>query len=316
MLASLIWPPGDTSTGDARVSEDTPSEPTGERDADDAAHAGAADPVDRDTGGGRSGLLGRSRRPAVVAGAALLLVAGALVLLRRPPERPDGLVILYGDSLSTEASTAFVEELARTSDAEVVVRAVPGEAPCDALGAMRVDVELEPAVVVIQYVGNNATPCTRGPGGERLTGQALVERTEADIRTATELFATAGTRVVLVGGPHAPGLPGDATLEVAEAYNEVVNEWAGRDLGRVRYADAAATVTDPDHGYVDRLPCRDDEGPAEGCVDGEVVVRAEDRIHFCPVTHAELTCPVPAPGAVRFGEEMARVVRVALDPDL
>jgi hypothetical protein len=294
------------------VSEDRPSEPSSEP----SAEAGARDPVDRPAGAGRSGILGRRRRLAVVTGVALVLVAGAVVLLRQPPEPPDGLVILYGDSLSTEASTAFVEELARTSDAEVVVRAVPGEAPCDALGTMGEDVALDPAVVVIQYVGNNATPCTRGPGGERLTGQALVERTEADIRTATELFATAGTRVVLVGGPHAPGLPGDATREITEAYNAVVNEWAGRDLGRVRYADAAATVTGPDHGYVDRLPCRDDEGPAEGCVDGEVVVRAEDRIHFCPVAHTELACPVPAPGAVRFGEEMARVVRVALDPDL
>jgi hypothetical protein len=302
-----------------RVSEDTPSEPTGERDGD----PGAADPVDtadraeREVGARRRFRhLGRRRGQAAAAGVALVVVVGAAGLLRRPPDPPEGLVILYGDSLSAEASTAFVDELARTSDAEVVVRAVPGEAPCDALGTMRADVALEPEVVVIQYVGNNATPCTRGPGGEPLTGPALVERAEADVRTATELFVTAGARVVLVGGPHAPGLPGEATLEIAEAYNAVVNEWAGRDLGRVRYADAAATVTGPDHRYVDRLPCRADEGPADGCVDGEVVVRAEDRIHFCPVTHAELACPVPAPGAARFGEEMARVVRVALDPDL
>lgn len=303
------------------MSEDTPSEPSGGGGTDAAppgAGAGAdpGDPVDRDTAGGRSGLRRRPRPLAVVAGLVVLVLAGAVAVLRQPPDPPGGLVILYGDSLSAEASTAFVDELDRTSDAEVVVRAVPGEAPCDALDTMRADVELDPTVVVIQYVGNNATPCTRGPGGERLTGPALVERTEADVRAATELFATSGTRVVLVGGPHAPGLPGDATLEIAEAYNAVVNEWAGRDLGRVRYADAAATVTGPDHGYVDRLPCRDDEGPDEGCVDGEVVVRAEDRIHFCPVVHTELACPVPAPGAVRFGEEMARVVRVALDPDL
>jgi hypothetical protein len=299
------------------VSEDRPSEPSGERGTDPGAtDSGATHPTEREAGGGRSGRLGRLGRPAVAAVVALVLVVGAAILLRRPPDPPDGLVILYGDSLSVEASTAFVDELARTSDAEVVVRAVPGEAPCDALGTMRADVELEPAVVVVQYVGNNATPCTRGRDGEPLTGQALVDRAEADVRTATELFASAGARVVLVGGPHAPGLPGEATLEIAEAYNAVVNEWAGRDLGRVRYADAAATVTGPDHRYVDRLLCRDDEGPAEGCVDGEVVVRAEDRIHFCPVTHTELACPVPAPGAVRFGEEMARVVRVALDPDL
>ncbi len=248
-------------------------------------------------------------------GAAVLLVgAGAVLVLRQPPERPDGLVVLYGDSLSFEASGAFVDELARTSDAEVVPRVEPGTSPCDVLETMADDAALEPAVVVMQFVGNNQSECMLGPDGERLVDQALADRTEADVRAATEMFATQGTRVVLVGGPTAPGLPGNPDL--ADAYNRIVNEWAGRDLGQVRYADAAATVTGPDHGYVDRLPCRDDEGRAQGCVDGEVVVRSPDRIHFCPIEIDGIVCSVPAPGARRFGEEMARVTRLALDPDL
>jgi len=274
---------------------------------------------DRHDGGDPSGPPpARRRRLTVAAGtaAATLVLLGTAVALRQPPPAPTGRVILYGDSLSMEASGAFLDELGRTADAEVITRAVPGEAPCDALDDMTADLALAPAVVVIQYVGNNGSPCSRGPDGRPLTGADLVERTEADVRAATELFATRGTRVVLVGGPDAPGLPGGAARGIADAYNEIVNEWAGRDLGRVRYADAAATVSGADHAYADRLPCRDEEGPDEGCVDGEVVVRAEDRIHFCPVTHDDLACPVPSPGAARFGEEMARVVRVALDPDL
>ncbi len=246
---------------------------------------------------------------------ALLLAAGAIVAFREPPAPPGGLVILYGDSLSLEASGGFLDGLAHTTRAEVIMRPMPGKSPCDALGTMRTDLALEPTVVVIQYVGNNGSDCTLGPGGEGLTGRALVERTEADVRTATEMFATQGTRVVLVGGPDAPGLPGDASLGIAEAYNDIVSQWAGRDLGRVRYADAAATVTGPDHGFAARLPCADDEGPDRGCEDGEVVVRSADRIHFCPVSHNEMVCPVPSPGAWRFGEEMARAVRLALDPD-
>lgn len=254
----------------------------------------------------------RRLRAAAVALVVALAAAGAVVAFRRPPAPPEGLVVLYGDSLSLEARAGFEADLKETTEARVMLRTVPGVAPCDALPDMREDLALQPTVVVIQFVGNNSSACARGPAGETLTGAALVERTAADVRAATELFATAGTRVVLVGGPEAPGLPGDAALDIADAYNDIVNEWAGRDLGRVRYADAAATVTGPDHAYRDRLPCRDDEDAADGCDGGEVTVRSPDRIHFCPVPHDEPVCPVPAPGARRFGEEMARVTRMAL----
>lgn len=248
-----------------------------------------------------------------MAALAVVTLVGA-VTLRQPAPRPDGRVILYGDSLSYEAGGAFRAEIERTTDAEVVNRVVPGLSPCDMLDTMADDLELDPTVVVIQYVGNNASGCSLGPDGEELTGRALADRYEADVRAATELFAADGVRVVLVGGPDAPGLPGDASLEIGEVYYDIVNEWAGRDLGQVRYADAASTVTLDDGTYTDRLPCRDDEGADEGCVDGEVVVRSPDRIHFCPVEHGEFECPEPAPGAHRFGEEMARVTRFALDP--
>lgn len=276
---------------------------------DDEPRAGDDDPAAGAGAGGR-----RRRRLALAVGVALAVAVVAVAALRQPPPPPDGLVILYGDSLSVEAAGDFVRELGRTTEAEVVTRPVPGLSPCDALDTMRADLALEPAVVVIQYVGNNVSPCMLDDEGRPLTGQALTDRIGADVRTAAELFATAGTRVVLVGGPHAPGLPaGDATLDIAEAYLRIVNEWAG-ELGRIRYADAAATVTGPDHGYADRLPCRDGEGPDEGCTDGEVVVRSPDRIHFCPTEHDGLQCPVPSPGARRFGHEMARVTRLALDP--
>jgi hypothetical protein len=243
---------------------------------------------------------------------ALVVAVGAVALLRRPPPRPDGLVVLYGDSLSVEAAPAFVDELARTTDAEVIVRAVPAEAPCDANDDMQNDLALRPTVVVIQFVGNGATACMLDPDGRRLEGRALVDRTAEDVGAATEMFATRGTRVVLVGGPDVPGLPENPGLGVSEAYNELVNEWAGRDLGRVRYADAAAAVSGPAHSFTEALPCRDDEGEAEGCADGRVVVRNDDRVHFCPQAVDGLACPVPSPGARRFGLEMARVTRMAL----
>ncbi|HKY69184.1 MAG TPA: SGNH hydrolase domain-containing protein [Acidimicrobiales bacterium] len=261
----------------------------------------------------------RSRRrwPSVAIVAAVVAVAAVVVaVVRQPPAEPEGTVVVFGDSLSVEAREAFAAELAATSGARVTNEAVPGMSPCDAVPAMEAAASAPepPDVVVIQFVGNNESGCSRGPDGQRLTGQALADRVEADVRAAVEMFAAAGSRVVLVGGPDAPGLPGEASLLIADAFEEIVNEWAGRDLGRVRYADAAATVTGPDHRYVPRLPCRPDER-AE-CQDGEVQVRATDEVHFCPTNDFDdaLRCTVPSPGAVRFGTEMARVARLALDP--
>jgi hypothetical protein len=249
--------------------------------------------------------------------AAAIVGVAAVAALRQPPADPDGLVILYGDSLSLEASGAFQAALERTSDAEVLLRVVPATSVCDARPTMEQDVPAGPDVVVIQFVGNNSSPCTAGPDGAPLTGQGLADRTAADARAAVEMWTDAGARVVLVGGPAAPGLPGGADAAIAEAYNRIVNEWAGRDLGRVRYADAAAAVSGPGHEYAARLPCRDGEGERDGCTDGEVTVRSPDRIHFCPADARDddtIACPVPSPGAVRFGDEMARVTRLALDP--
>jgi hypothetical protein len=262
------------------------------------------------------------RKPAPRSGGALpLLAIGGLVVaalafsaIRPDSDRPGGMVILYGDSLSLESSTYFTEEMARISSALVITKPVPGSAPCDALETMRADATLQPSVVVIQYVGNNGTDCTRAAaGGERQTGQALADRYAADVRAAADIFAGDGTRVVLVGGPVAPGLPGGAEDEIAAAYQQIVAEWDGRAYGMVRYADAAGTVTGPGHAYAERLPCADDEGPGQGCGGGEVRVRSPDLAHFCPAEGAYLVCPVPSPGARRFGQEMARVAREAMD---
>lgn len=259
----------------------------------------------------------RRRLPALVGIVAVAVAAMTIAVVREPPADPEGRVILYGDSLSFEAHGAFAEELAATTGSELISRILPGTSPCDHRAAMEADRAARPDVVVIQFVGNNASPCTLGPTGERLVGQALADRIEADVRTEVEMWAAAGARVVLVGGPDSPGLPGEASLQVADAYNRIVNEWAGRDLGRVRYADAAGTITGPDHLFARRLPCAPDEDAAAGCDDGEVTVRSPDDLHFCPDRWDASGggCGLASPGAVRFGREMARVAALALDPD-
>jgi hypothetical protein len=244
-----------------------------------------------------------------------LVVIGAAVTyshVKADASRPGGMIVLYGDSLSMESGPYFSDELARTTKALVITKPIPGTAPCSVADTMRNDATLHPDVVVIQYVGNNGMPCTRDADGNPLTGQALADRYEADVRAEVDMFASQGTKVVLVGGPEAPGLPGGAELQIAADYQHIVDEWDARVFGRVRYADAAATVTQ-DHKFVDKLPCASDEGPGQGCTGGEVTVRAPDRAHFCPSPGAFLVCPVPDPGARRFGYEMAKVAREALN---
>lgn len=260
---------------------------------------------------------GRARW-ALLAGATLLVVVAAVVL-RQPPEPPGAgeRVVLYGDSLSAEAGGAFVAEMERATEADVTVKALPGTAPCDAYQAMADDVAdpaTRPAVAVVQYTGNNHTECTAGPEG-KLTGPALAERYSADMRAVVELFATHGVRVVVVGTATAPGLPGDAEDLIDDEYLRIVTEWAGRDIGRVRYAPAGTLVTGDDRAFVETLPCLPAEGSAEGCAAGTIAVRSPDRIHFCPVDpRDDLSCPVYSSGATRFGTEMARVAAQALSP--
>jgi hypothetical protein len=121
---------------------------------------------------------------------------------------------------------------------------------------------------------------------------------------------------VIAGPPPAPGLPGGATELIDDAELALVTRWAGIDIGHVRYSPAGDTVAGDDRAYESRLPCLDDEGPEQGCDGGQITVRSADRIHFCPsgIIGRE-ACPEYSSGALRYGQEMARVAAQALDPD-
>jgi len=319
-------PTGPATAGDECAGQPGERSEPGERRRQPAEQAEQAagprapgTPRPRRTAAGGGG--GRSWWAAVGVGVAALVAVVVAVALRRPPG-PFGegeRVVLYGDSLSVEAGAPFAEKLAADTDAEVEVRAAPGTAVCDALGQIRDDLAdptRTPAVAVLEFAGNNFTPCVRTAEGDELTGPELAARYAADTREAVELLAGAGARVVITGPPAAPGLPGDATDLIDAEYERIVTEWAGRDIGRVRYAAAGATVAGHDGGFAAALPCRDDEGEAEGCRDGRIAVRSPDEIHFCPQPAGDsLACPVYASGAERFGHEMARVATQALDPN-
>ncbi|HEY8524819.1 MAG TPA: hypothetical protein VIL48_07655 [Acidimicrobiales bacterium] len=258
----------------------------------------------------------------VTAAVAALLATGVGVAAANRPDPHDigagERVVLYGDSLAVEAGEAFVAAVTRSTAADAEVQATPGIAPCDARAALEADATSPspPAVAVLSFAGNNSTPCVADAAGNPLEGEALAERYVADVRAAVELLAAHDVRVVIAGPPPAPGLPGQATELIDQAYRDLVTEWAGIEIGRVRYSPAGRTVAGPDRAYAPSLPCLEDEDAADGCTDGRIVVRSPDRIHFCPSGLSdELVCPEYSSGARRYGEEMARTAAQALDPN-
>lgn len=248
-------------------------------------------------------------------------------------------VILYGDSLAVESAGMFRDLVVlEDDDLEVIPASYPGPAICDLEAVIPQDLATYDAleVAVMSFVGNNSTPCVQDAEGEGLTGEALADKYAEDAESVTELLTDGGVQVLWVGAPPSPGLPGGASELIDQAYRDLVDEWADRAPGQVHYAPAGEAVSGPDGEFVSSLPCLDDEVDMEalleeldvgqdrddleldgaaGCNDGEIRVRSDDEIHFCPVEREddELGCPTYSSGAVRYGEAMAEATLALLD---
>jgi hypothetical protein len=240
-----------------------------------------------------------------------LPATGTIVPLARP------VVVLYGDSLAWEARHFF--ELALTDQpVKVVTRTFGGTAICDWHDEMADDATtLRPGLVIIEFVGNNFTPCMQDATGQPLAGAALVDNYANDAATAIATFAPIDAQVVFAGAPISS--PAMTSLDLHRAPLNEVYEQLGRHFERVRYVDAGSAVLD-DGAWTATLTClpsepcpneRDETGTAVN------VVRAPDGLHFCPANAAAdrgVTgdCPVWSSGAFRFGTELARPVMESL----
>jgi hypothetical protein len=252
------------------------------------------------------------RRSAAVAIAALVAATAVAAAVKAPKRR----VILYGDSLALEARDYFALSIQSGDEAVVVDRTFGGTAICDWLDRMRRDVrDLQPTAVVLEFVGNNVTPCMRGPDGP-LTGGALVQKYDDDARIATAIFAGVGVRVYWMGGPRISGLREIEFTGIRDVYEAEPTRltFATPPLDRVRYSDAGRSLLEDGH-YTTTLPCAPSEGAAQGCVDQRIAVRGPDGLHLCPVEldREANGCPVYSGGAARFGFAMAEPVRRDLD---
>jgi hypothetical protein len=251
-----------------------------------------------------------SGRPAVALVAVTVLLASVVVVSVTAGTKRR--VILYGDSLAFEARDAFALSLQSGGDVEVVDRTFGGTAICDRVDRMRQDLhDLQPWAVVLEFVGNNVTPCMRGPAGA-LTGDRLVRKYRDDARTATGLFAGAGVRVYWMGAPTSATPEAEDFARVRRGYEADSGRltFATPPLPRVRYVDAGRAVLDGGR-FTATLPCLPSEGERDGCVDGRIPVRALDGLHLCPLRtrQGDDRCPVYSSGATRFGLAMARPIR-------
>jgi hypothetical protein len=248
--------------------------------------------------------------------------AASSAKLRGHPANPASVrrVALYGDSLSSQAQQFFVHALNQAGIIKVTTRTYGGTSICDWLAQMRSDATtLHPDAVVVQFSGNDLTPCMRGPDGKQLQGAAFFNKYESDASQVLKIFALEHTLVFFAGSPisrseqetHNTGL-----LQLNAMYTEI-----GQFSAYGRYIDAGASVLLDGHWTL-TLPCQ----PNEPCTGGRDangipinVVRAPDGGHFCPgaphaVRGVTSPCTVWSSGAWRFGNAMATpVIRELLD---
>ena len=209
------------------------------------------------------------------------------------------IIALYGDSLGMEAAQDF-EYLAGSSGSLTLLRAFGGAAICDDLGDMASDVAtLHPAVAVIEFSGDNQTPCM---AGYTKGTAAYYEKYQNDAQTAITLFRSDGIPVVLIGAP--PDASTSLTANI-NFLNQIYASLAASNSG-VLYDDAGQSVSSNGQ-FTKTLPCL----PIEPCTgpSGTNVVRSPDGVHFCPdgivaVENLFSVCDVYSSGAFRFAAAM------------
>lgn len=213
---------------------------------------------------------------------AVLAALGALALFvpfnstERSPTAPpprQGPVLMYGDSL-LESASPYV----RSTDQ---VRALGGTALCDWVDNIaKASAVEQPSVLVIEFVGNNLTPCMDG----YKTPDQVRTKYEAD---AAKLKQQVDAPIVWVGPPRfRSGRPPTSGLFDTEP----------------RFVDAGAAVL-ADGKYTEALPCLPDERRSQGCVNGRIPVRAPDGAHFAA------SAPNYSSGGRRFADAIDEAVR-------
>jgi len=217
-------------------------------------------------------------------------------------------VALFGDSLAQEAGADFVYA-ARLAGYGSELHVAGGTAPCDWLGDLAElvarPVAERPSVAIIEFTGNNFTPCMR-PNGVAPSPTDTVADYQRDGTTFVTSLQAAGVRPVFALAP-AVNHP-----SLVPEINDLWQTLAAQNPG-VGVIDAGAVVEASDGSFSEMLPCQPWEHAPQGCWEGQVIARAPDGTHFCPneshtVNGVVGVCTVPSPGAVRYAMGLARAL--------
>ena len=164
--------------------------------------------------------------------------------------RSRGPVLIYGDSLIEQASPYL-----QSTDQ---IRAFGGTALCDWVDKMARAASVEqPTALVVEFVGNNVTPCMQS----YQTPEEVRAKYEADMERLKQLV---DAPILWVGPP---------------PFRDREPAAFGLYESEPRFVDAGDAVL-ADGAYTDTLPCLPDEGWMQGCVNGLIRVRAPDGAHF------------------------------------
>ncbi|HMK12457.1 MAG TPA: hypothetical protein VK461_12785, partial [Acidimicrobiales bacterium] len=167
-------------------------------------------------------------------------------------------VILYGDSLASEAQDHFVAAVTLGTDAKAIGRSFGGTAICDYFDIMKEDAaKLHPTAVVLEFSGNRFTTCMHHPDGSGMGDGDAYMKYVADVQEAVQIFTSVGTHVYLAGAPVSRPAPG--SFQRARALN-VMYSWVAlvSPSGTVTYVDAGTAVQRGTE-YTDELPCLPEE---------------------------------------------------------
>ncbi len=224
-----------------------------------------------------------------------------------PQRAPTYRVEVWGDSLAYQAAPYINYFFTASGRVKSRTHVFPATAICDAISDIRHELDphnpsgFHPNRIVLVYSGVALFPCMKDANGVPLSGQALINKYAADART---VIAIAGAVHVPVYFASTPIFKQDASLYVGDTplgvmYSTLPAAFPG---GMVRFIDAAQSVEWQGH-YTDTMPCQRFEHCTGRWPDGTptVVVREADGKHFCPVADLFFNCPVPMPGAMRYG---------------
>jgi hypothetical protein len=258
-------------------------------------------------------------------GRLFVVVAVVAAVLFAPVPRAKHTALMIGDSTLWESARRVVAQF-DPADWNVTIRALSGASPCDLTPRLRhaLTSDPHPTVIVLDQTANSWTSCmTDVPGCTAAPAQCstlhipligsdlFFRRYEQDLHRFLALAASSAAPVVVVRAPSGrnPWFAG-VQARVVEMERRIAARYPNVSV----VSGPARAVAAPDGSFSRTLPCLPHEHRNPQCVDGRIVVRASDGLHFCPVpvVAAVPPCPVYSSGEWRFARAVGAAARAAV----